>query len=103
MRVLVKEVGKDAEVREIDSSLESMQSIVGGYIEDMYIGKGIHLVCNEEGKIDGLQTNMETENDEIVGNVFFCATDEGDYCSLTDEQIEYAQTWCTLYDVGSEE
>ena len=30
MRVLVKEAGKDAEVREIDNSLESMQSIVGG-------------------------------------------------------------------------
>ena len=103
MRVLVKEAGKDAEVRDIDNSLESMQSIVGGYIEDVYIGNGIHLVCNEEGKIDGLPTNLETENVEIVGNVFFCATDDCDCCSLTDEQIEYAQTWCTLSDVGSEE
>lgn len=103
MRVLVKEVGKDAEVREIDDSLESMQGIVGGYIEDVYIGNGVHIVCNEEGKIDGLPTNLETEYDEIVGNVLFCATDAWDYCSLTDEQIEYAQTWCILHDVGSEE
>lgn len=103
MRVLVKEVGKDAEVREIDGSLESMQGIVGGYIEDVYIGLGVHLVCNEEGKIQGLPTNLETDYDEIVGNVLFCATDECDYCGLTDEQIEHAKDWCTLYDVGSEE
>lgn len=33
IRVLVKEPGKEAELREIPNTLEDLQCIVGGYIE----------------------------------------------------------------------
>ena len=40
-------------VKEIDGNLESMQEIVGGYIEAIYpFDDPIALVCNDEGKIN---------------------------------------------------
>ena len=44
---------------EIKGDLESMQAIVGGYIEAVYPfdDQEIALVCNEEGKLEGLTPN----------------------------------------------
>ena len=66
-----------------------MQSLVGGFIEvipyDDY-----ELICNEEGKLDGLYPNVGFDYDIINGN-FFIANDNyetGDFASLTDKNIE---------------
>ena len=49
----------------------------------------ICLVCNEEGKLMGLEGNRRVGGDIIAGT-FFLAGDnrEGDFCSLTREQLE---------------
>ena len=45
-------------MKEIDSDLESLQHEVGGYIEAMYPDEDpVALVCNEEGKLEGLPLN----------------------------------------------
>ena len=55
MQVIVVEPGKEAELREIGSGLESLQDAVGGWIEAVYPYKDpFAIVCNEEGKLDGL-------------------------------------------------
>ena len=45
MRVLVVEPEHRPEVREIDGSLEAMQSIVGGLIQPIYLDDSVVLVC----------------------------------------------------------
>lgn len=97
MRIVKVEPGKPAEICEIDGSLESMQEIVGGYIECLYPWKSkVTLICNEEGKIRGLQPNREITygfgaKDIIFGTFFFCRSEGEELVSLTEGEAEYFQ------------
>ena len=95
LRVLVVEPGKTPAVRAIDRSLESMQRLVGGYIQAVYpFDDPLALICNEEGKLLGLPMNRTLRDErgvpyDIVCSTFFLAgIAEDDFASLTDRQIE---------------
>lgn len=109
LRVLLVEPGKLPEEIEIDSSLESMQNIVGGYIECiMPFDDYVAIVCNEEGKINGLPLNravyIQTNNgkklyDIIRGTFFICSAppESERFQDLSDEQIEkYSNIFKTI-------
>ena len=101
MKALVLSNGKFTE-KEIDNSLESLQEIVGGYIEIPFLSKAfndneIDVIINEEGKyIDGLKTEIAIVNsktkeilDVIFGNCIFMSHDEeGNTIALNDKQIK---------------
>ncbi|MDD4495049.1 MAG: YodL domain-containing protein [Eubacteriales bacterium] len=58
MRVLLVEPGKLAKEAFIGTSLESMQAVVDGDIEQfMPFEDEVAIICNEEGKINGMQLN----------------------------------------------
>lgn len=89
MKAIIKKVGENPRVEEIENELKTLQSIVGGYIEVVSMGEGIALVLNEEGKLDGLPTNFGLGRDVIVGNVLFVACgNDGEFTDLTDLQID---------------
>lgn len=97
MKVLVVEVGRQPMVQELDGSLRSMQEIVEGYIQPVYPWREeVALVCNEEGKINGMALNRPLLDDRgqlvdiIAGTFFICSApiDSESFQSLTDEQIE---------------
>ena len=97
MKILVVEPGKAPKVNEIDGSLESMQRIVGGYIQAIYpFDDPIALVCNDEGKINGLPPNRVLVDmdgnilDIICGTFFLCEAlpTEESFTRLSDELIE---------------
>lgn len=93
IRVLKVEPGKAPKAVEMDNTLRAMQEMVGGYIQLVPFEKGACVVCNEDGKLIGLEVNRRFGHDILVGT-FFVAGDDGgeDFCSLTDEQIEkYSQ------------
>ena len=80
MRVLIVEPGKRARIGEIVSDLKSMQNAVGGYIEAVYPFEDpdVVLVCNEEGKIMGMDLNRALRSEDgkiydIVAGIFFAA------------------------------
>lgn len=84
----------DVGIMEIDNTLKMFQELVEGYIEttsfDGLRQKGIIIVCNEEGLLKGLDPNENVYPFFIVGNVIFTSyNNEGDFVSLTDEQVEY--------------
>ena len=78
MKVIIVKPFTNPYVANIKGDLESMQKIVGGYIEAVYPfdDEEIALVCNEEGKLDGLQPNRFILNrntgvcDYICGDFF---------------------------------
>lgn len=79
MRVIVCKPDEYAEVVEIEDSLESMQNMVGGLIEEyMPWDDEVAIICNEEGKMNGLPFNhaIRDENggiqDVIAGDFFIC-------------------------------
>ena len=94
IKVLKVEPDKAPELIEMKNELEAMQSIVGGYIEVFPLADGVTIVCNEEGKICGMEPNRPIYHDgkifEIICGTFFIAGDDlstGEFVSLTDEQI----------------
>ena len=96
IRVVYCEPGKYARVIEIGSELADLQSAVGGYIETFYglDDPGCCAVCNEEGKINGMQPcrAMYGEDgkmlDVIFGPFFICDCRGEEFASLSDAQIE---------------
>lgn len=84
MKIVVKKAGQMPEIREIKRDLEAYWEIVGGYIECVRMTDGIILVCNDEGKLKGLEPNFILGNDIIVGDVFFVGVKGDDFTSLSD-------------------
>lgn len=94
IKVLKVEPDKAPELIEMKNELEAMQAIVGGNIEVYPIEEGVAIVCNEEGKMNGLELNRPIyhcgEMVDIIAGTFFIAGDDisiGEFVSLTDEQI----------------
>ena len=104
MKVLVLSNG-NLETKEIPNGLETLQEIVGGYIEIPYLGdtfrdNEIDVIINEEGKlIEGMKPEIvildgETEEllDIVYGNCIFASHDEeGNTTELTAEQLEIVE------------
>ena len=95
IKVLVVEPMEKPYVKEMDNSLEAMQAIVGGFIETVYpFEDPVVLVCNDEGKLDGLPFNRALKDDDgetydiIQGNFFIAGLGEEDFDSLPDDMIE---------------
>lgn len=90
------------EVVEIPDTLKSLQELVGGYIEYCYMPKheDVVLICNEEGKINGMGPNRDIGHDIIFGPFFVIGDnpDIGANISLTDEQIS---KWSKIFDEKS--
>lgn len=65
LTVLLVPVGKPPRVVKIDDELEAMQDLVGGYIEEyMPFDEDVAIICNEEGKFNGMKPNRAVRNDE---------------------------------------
>jgi hypothetical protein len=90
MNVLVVEPEKVPCEAEIDGSLESMQKLVGGTIEAVYpFEDHVALVCNDEGKLNGLPLNRKLEDYDIIAGTFFiCGLGEDDFTSLQPDLMD---------------
>lgn len=97
MQVIVVEPKKKPMVQDIGSGLESMQKIVGGYIEAVYpFEEPVALICNEEGKLRNLPLNRALRDNEgnvydvISGTFFLCAAPQNSdrFAGLTDQQVK---------------
>ena len=98
MNVLLVEPNLDPRTIEIDGSLASMQSLVGGLIEAVYPFEApVALICNDEGKLAGLPQNRPLKHPEtgevydiIYGTFFVCSApaDSEHFESLPDDLIE---------------
>lgn len=95
IKVVVCRPNEKAELITIPNTLEAKQQLVGGWIEAIYPWEDeIALVCNEEGKVDGLDLNRAIYDEEcniidiVAGTFFICGITEDDFGSLSDELAE---------------
>ena len=93
--VLVVEPGKEPYVKEIDSDLKSLQHEVGGCIEAIYPYEDpVALVCNEEGKLEGLPLNRALRDEDgdiydvVAGTFMVVGLTDDSFGSLTVEQMQ---------------
>ena len=92
MNVLVVEPMRKPYNKEINGGLESLQREVGGYIEAHYpFANPVALICNDEGKLNGMQLNRAiryadgTIFDVIAGTFLISGLSTEDFDSLSPE------------------
>lgn len=88
MKAIIKEVGKPPRIEDIENTLQTLQKLVGGYIETVTLHNNVILICNEEGKLQGLPQNFGIGRDVIVGTAVFVSQNKGDFADLDDWQID---------------
>ncbi len=97
MTVVIVEPQKKPYITEIEHTLEAEQAVVGGNMQSVSIfSDPVVLLCNEDGKLKGLERNrvLRTESgkafDIVRGTFFICGIDieKSDFCSLTPELAE---------------
>ena len=95
MNVLMVEPGKAPYETQIGDDLQSMQALVGGYIQAVYpFEQPVALVCRESGKLDGLTLNRALRDadgdiyDIVAGRFFIVGLGESDFTDLPHELAE---------------
>ena len=94
--VLMVEPGQHPKVATLKDDLDSLQKAVSigadyqGLIEFVSLGNGDCIMCNEEGKLIGLEGNRRLGDDILVG-VFYIMSenDEGELVSLSERKIKH--------------
>lgn len=95
MKILMIEPGKVPYEKEIEPGLDSLRDAVGGHIEVIYpFEDPVGIVCNEEGKLEGLPLNRALYDNEgevydvLAGNFLIVGLGEEDFASLPDDLLE---------------
>ena len=93
--VLMVEPGKHPKVTTLKDDLDSLQKAVSigadyqGLIEFVSLGNGDCIMCNEEGKLIGLDGNRRLGNDILVGVFYIMSENEdGELLSLSEKKIK---------------
>ena len=89
IKVIVKNPGRKAEPRIIPNTLEELQGIVGGHIETVRLASDCVIICNEEGKLQGLAPNMFLMGEMFVGPIIIAGVrgEDFDDIPLTYEEF----------------
>ena len=111
IKVLKVEPKKLPEVCELENELDALQKAVSigadyqGLIEILYINERICILCNEEGKLIGLEPNRRIRNDILCGVFYVTGQDrEGNLASLTDDEIEtFKSVFGVIEDISQDE
>lgn len=104
LRVLMVEPHKAPYEAKIRDDLADLQKAVGGYIEIVSNNDGTLIVCNEEGKLNGMEGNRRIESDVIAGPFFVVGEQGEDFRSLTeDEFAKYKERFKEIEDISQDE
>ena len=94
IEVIMVEPGERAVIRVMDDSLGAMQAAVGGLIEEyMPFEDEVALICNEEGKMNGMPLNRAIYGEDgqimdVIAGPFFIAyapVESENFLSLPDD------------------
>lgn len=97
MKAILKKPRRNAQVVDVENTLDGIRSAIGGYFEALVFSEehNIIMICDESGKLKGLDFNFYLYGrndriiDEIVGNVLFVSAKGEDLRDLDENQIDY--------------
>lgn len=80
-RVIVKRPDeKYGHVANISMALNNLQKTVGGYIETVSLTDKLVVICNEEGKLQGLEPNFRLPwGDVVCGTAIICGVKDENF------------------------
>jgi len=74
-KALIVQTNGEMQWADIETDLSTLNRLVGGYIELVYVNPGVHAYINEEGKILGLPINpVATFLSGLAGVDVLCGT-----------------------------
>lgn len=106
LTVVMVEPHKAPYVAEVDDELSALQKAVGGYIEVVGNGDGTLIICNVEGKLQGLEGNRRIrDGSSIIAGTFFVVGDDGEnFRSLTESEVtRYMDRFKNSEDISPDE
>ena len=96
IKVLMVEPGNHPMLTTLANNLDALQKAVSigadyqGLIEIVSLGNGDCIMCNEEGKLIGLEGNRRLGDDILVGVFYIMSENEdGDLVSLSERKIKH--------------
>ena len=86
MKVIKKEPGKMPVLADVENTLEALQKEVGGMVEAVTLTKDLVILCDEEGRLEGKEKNIEIPKMGIdfVGTVLFVGFDGEEFCDVPE-------------------
>lgn len=83
IRVIIKEPGKAPRYEEIENDLETLQMIVGGYIETVTLYDTV-IICDEEGRLNGKAMNCRLYGQQLCGTIIVAGIDGEEFADAPD-------------------
>lgn len=104
LKTIYVEPGRKPFVSEISNDFRAMQKAVDGLIQPVYMDDGTILVCNDVGRLNGMEGNRRLGETIIAGPFFMVGEDGEDFRSLTDAEIsKYMEHFAEPEQISQEE
>lgn len=88
MRAIRKRPGQEPQIIDVENSLEALQLEVDGWIETVTFAEDACVICNEEGRIQGLPFNLELMGVLFFGTILIVGVDGENFTDLGDAAME---------------
>lgn len=75
----------------ISDTLENLQKTVGGYIETVTLAQDLVVICNEEGRLQGLEPNCTVRGVDFVGTIAVVGVDGDAFADVPIELREWKE------------
>ena len=86
IKVIIKRPDEEiGHITWISDTLKNLQNIVGGPIEIVTIAKNAAIICNEEGRIRGLEPNAKICGIDFVGDVIIVGVNGEELTSVPED------------------
>lgn len=89
MKAIIKEPGQNPRITEIENNLAALQGAVEGYIETVTLAKDCCIICNEEGRLQGLPYNLTFGGISFVETVLFVGVAGDEFCNLSEKKTNF--------------
>lgn len=88
MRVIRKRPDQVPQIVDVENTLEALQFEVDGWIETVTFAEDACVICNEEGRIQGLPFNLELMGILFFGTILIVGVDGENFTDLSDAGVE---------------
>lgn len=98
LTVVVKDPGYAPRFVKVKNELPDLQELVGGYIETVSLYDYLVVICNEEGRLQGMPYNCELQGIGFVGTIVLAGTFRDEFASVPYDSLEalhsdYPELW----------
>ena len=84
----------------VTNSLKNLQNAVGGYIEAVTLAAALVVICNEEGRILGLQHNCAMCGVDFCGDIIIAGVRGDEFADVPVDIKELRRMFPQLWEVN---